>query len=101
MSTLHANSAEDALYRLEMLMMFGGIEMPLSAIRRQISIGVDIIIQLGRLKGGDRKLLEICEVTGMDGDSITTNALYRFNGKEFVKCNDIKKVYKLEKAGIA
>ena len=54
MSTIHANSAEDALYRLEMLMMLGKIEMPLAAIRRQISIGVDLIVHLGRLKSGER-----------------------------------------------
>ena len=100
MSTIHANSAEDALYRLEMLMMLGKIEMPLAAIRRQISIGVDLIVHLGRLKSGERKLLEICEVTGMDGDSIATNTLYKYKGNEFIKLSDMKNTYKLEKACI-
>lgn len=99
MSTIHANSAEDALYRLEMLMMIGNLNMPLDAIRRQISIGVDIIIQLGRLKGGNRKLLEISEVTGMIDDSIITNPLYRYEDGEFVKIGDLMKTYKLRKAG--
>ena len=99
MSTIHANSAEDALYRLEMLMMIGNLNMPLDAIRRQISIGVDIIIQLGRLKGGNRKLLEISEVTGMIDDSIITNPLYRYEDGEFVKIGDMMKTYKLRKAG--
>lgn len=99
MSTIHANSASDALYRLEMLMMLGGVDMPLNAIRRQISIGVDIIIHLGRLKDKSRKLLEICEVTDFRDGEIITSPLYRFDGIKFVKTNDICRTYKLEKAG--
>lgn len=99
MSTIHANSAEDALYRLEMLMLLGKLDMPLSAIRRQISIGVDLIIQLGRLKDKSRKLLEIREVTGMEGDTVQTSLLFKYEKGEFIKYNDIKNTYKLEKAG--
>ena len=109
MSTIHANSAEDALYRLEMLMMLGSVDMPLNAIRRQISIGVDIIIQLGRLKGGDRRLMEIIEVIGMEEGRIKTNVLYKFGTanvdsdsgvcSNFEKCGEVINTYKLEKAG--
>ena len=99
MSTIHSNNAEDALYRLEMLMMMGGVDMPLRAIRRQISMGVDIIIQLGRMKDKTRKLLEIIEITGIDNDVITTNTLYKYTGTQFLKEGDIKNKYKLEKVG--
>ena len=99
MSTIHANSAEDALYRLEMLLMFGGVEMPLDAIRRQISIGVDIIIQLGRLKDKSRKLFEIREVLGLENGIISTGLLYRYEGGEFIKHDDIQNIFKLERAG--
>lgn len=98
MSTIHSNSAEDALYRLEMLMMLGGIDMPVSALRRQITIGVDIIIQLGRLKDKSRKLLEIREVTGYEDGNIITTLLYSYEAGEFIKHNDLKRTYKLEKS---
>lgn len=101
MSTIHANSAEDALYRLEMLLMFGSIDMPLQAIRRQISIGVDIIIQLGRLKDKSRKLLEIREVTGFEDGIVNTDILYRYENGKFIKHNTIKNTYKLMKAGLS
>ena len=99
MSTIHSNNAEDALYRLEMLMMMGGVDMPLRAIRRQISMGVDIIIQLGRMKDKTRKLLEIIEITGIDNDVIKTNTLYKYTGTQFLKEGDIKNKYKLERVG--
>lgn len=99
MSTIHANNAEDAVYRLEMLMMLGGIDMPLNAIRRQIAMGVDIIIHLGRLKDKSRKLLEIREVVGIENGNITTALLYQYDGGSFVKRDELKNRYKLEKAG--
>ena len=99
MSTIHANSAEDALYRLEMLMMINSADIPLNALRRQIATGVDIIIQLGRLKDKSRKLMEIREVTGYEDGEIITGLLYRYEGGEFVKYDEIKRTYKLEKAG--
>lgn len=98
MSTIHSNSAEDAIYRLEMLMMLGGVDMPVNAIRRQISIGVDIIIQLGRLKDKSRKLLEIREITGYSDGNITTSLLYSFKAGKFVKNNELKNTFKMEKS---
>lgn len=98
MSTIHANSSEDALYRLEMLLMMGNVNMPLNALRRQISIGVDIIVHLGRLKDKTRKVLEIREVTGFDNENILTHLLYRYERGGFAKCGDIKNTYKLERA---
>jgi len=99
MSTIHANSAEDALYRLEMLMMINSADIPLNALRRQIATGVDIIVQLGRLKDKSRKLLEIREVTGYEDGEIQTGLLYKYEEGRFVKHEDIKMTYKLEKSG--
>lgn len=77
LSTIHANSAEDAISRLETMVMLS-TNIPLAALRRQIASGVDIIIQLGRLRDKSRKLLEIREVLGTDGLGIQTHTLYRF-----------------------
>jgi len=76
-STAHANSAKDLLSRMETMMLMG-IEMPLSAIRRQIAAGVDIIIHLGRLRDKSRRVLEIEEVIGFEHEEILTAKLYSF-----------------------
>lgn len=77
LSTGHANSAKDMLSRLETMVLMG-MELPVTAIRRQIASGIDIIIHLGRLRDRTRKVLEITEVTGMKGEEILLNTLYRF-----------------------
>lgn len=77
LSTCHANSCQDALGRLETMVLMG-CEMPLPAIRRQIGSAIDIVIQLGRLRDKSRKVLEICEVAGMEGDEILLNPLFVF-----------------------
>lgn len=100
MSTIHANSAEDALYRLEMLMMLSGNDIPLNAIRRQISIGADIIIQLTRLKDKSRKLMEVSEVCGLKDGVFSVNPIYRYENGEFVRTGELKNTYKLKKAGM-
>ena len=64
LSTGHANSSGDMITRLESMVLMG-MELPLEAVRRQIASAVDVIIHLGRLRDGSRKVLEIAEVTGM------------------------------------
>lgn len=78
MTTLHANSARDALFRLETLMMSAGIEIPLPAIRRQIVNAVQLIIQIRRFRTGARKVVSIQEVTGMEADAITLQEVFLF-----------------------
>lgn len=109
MSTVHANSAEDALLRLETMILMAA-QIPISAIRQQISSGVDIIVHLGRLRDKSRRVLEIVEVSGMKQDEIQINPLYRFveNGKkdsqnvsgELINIGDLKHVRKLYAAGL-
>ena len=77
MSTGHANSARDMLARLENMVLMG-MELPLAAIRQQIASGVDIIVHLGRLRDKSRKVLEITELTGCEGNEIKRNPLFLF-----------------------
>lgn len=77
MSTGHANSAKDMLSRLENMILMG-MEIPLEAIRRQMASGIDIIVHLGRLRDKSRRVLEILEVTGYEGQGIRLNTLYEF-----------------------
>lgn len=98
MSTIHANSSEDALSRLETLVMLTSDNIPLQALRRQISSGVDLIIQLSRMHDSSRKLIEIREVLGISEGFIETNLLYEYREGDFRKCNEIKKDYKFRKA---
>lgn len=77
LSTGHANSARDMLARLETMVLMG-MELPLAAVRSQIASGVDIIVHLGRLRDGTRKVLEIAEIIGYDQGEIQTQSLYRF-----------------------
>ena len=109
MSTAHANSAADLLFRLENMIMMG-MDIPLNAIRRQISAGVDIIVHVTRMRDKSRRVEEIREVLEMEGDSILTQVLYAFeeeeNSKEgeiigtLKKKGELLQVEKLKKAGI-
>jgi len=92
-STVHANSARDALSRLETMMLMAGITLPERALREQIASALDVIVQLTRLSDGSRKVVEFAEITGMEGSTITTQTIFKFeqrgveNGKvvgEFV-----------------
>jgi pilus assembly protein CpaF len=77
-STVHANSARDALSRLETMMLMAGISLPERALREQVASALDVIVQLTRLSDGSRKLVEFTEVTGMEGSTITTQNIFKF-----------------------
>lgn len=77
LSTGHANSASDMLYRLETMVLMG-MELPLAAIRGQIASGVDVIVHLGRLRDRSRRVLEITEVLGYEDGVIRMQPLYQF-----------------------
>jgi pilus assembly protein CpaF len=78
LSTVHANSPRDALSRLETMVMMSGYEIPLRAIRQQISAAVDLIVQVERLEDGNRRVTSITEVQRMESDVITLQELYTF-----------------------
>jgi pilus assembly protein CpaF len=78
MTTVHANTARDALSRLETMCLMSGMELPARAIREQIASAVQIIVHIERHQDGSRKVGRICEVTGMEGDVITMSDLFVF-----------------------
>ncbi|MBQ5585599.1 MAG: CpaF family protein [Selenomonadaceae bacterium] len=78
LTTAHANTPRDALSRLETMVLMAGFEMPVRAIREQISSAIELILQQSRLKDGSRKITYITEVQHMEGDVITTQDLFRF-----------------------
>jgi pilus assembly protein CpaF len=78
MATVHANSPRDALRRVENMVSMAGLNYPISAIRQQMASAIDILVQLGRLTGGRRKVINISEVTGTEGDAICLQDLFQF-----------------------
>jgi len=76
MTTIHADSTRDALSRLETLCMMSGIEIPLPVIRKQIADGIDVIVQLKRFRSGHRQIIQVSEVSGMEGNTITLQDVF-------------------------
>ena len=81
MTTVHANSPRDALRRVENMVSMAGLNYPVRAIREQISSALHVLIQLGRMAGGSRKVLEVSEITGMEADTICLHEIFRFEQK--------------------
>jgi pilus assembly protein CpaF len=113
LSTIHANSPRDVLSRLETMVLMSGMDLPVRAVREQISAAIDLIIHEARFKDGTRKITHITEVQGMEGDVITLQDLFvydfsagvdesgRFKGT--IKSTGIrpKFIQKLQEMGIA
>jgi pilus assembly protein CpaF len=78
MTTVHANSARDALSRLETLVLFTGLELPSHVVREQIVSAIDLVVQLTRGKDGVRRVVSVLEVVGMEGDRITTQEIFYY-----------------------
>ena len=78
MTTIHANSPRDGLSRLENMVAMAGIEMPLKAVRNQIGSAVHLIVQASRLQDGSRRMVSITEITGMEGEIISVQEVFRF-----------------------
>ncbi len=79
LSTVHANTPRDALSRLETMVLMAGVDLPVRAIREQVSSAVDLIVQQARLKDGTRRIVAISEVIGMEGDVITMQDLFLYD----------------------
>jgi pilus assembly protein CpaF len=78
MTTLHANSPRDGLSRLETLCLMAGVDLPLTAIRKQIASAIDLIVQIRRFRSGKRRIVAVTEVTGMEGDTITLQDVFLY-----------------------
>ena len=76
LTTIHSNSPRDALHRLEMLILMAGVDLPLHAIREQISSAFDLVLHLVRLVDGSRRVSRITEVVGMEGDVVTMQDIF-------------------------
>jgi pilus assembly protein CpaF len=111
LTTLHANSPRDAQARLETMIMMAGLDLPVKAMRQQISSAIDIIIQANRLQGGPRKLTSITEVMNMEQDVIIMQEVFRYkqlgidqNGRAFgqFEATGVRPTFvnRLEAAGI-
>jgi pilus assembly protein CpaF len=83
MSTGHANSPRDMLARLETMVLMAGVDLPLRAIREQVASGVDLIVHQARLKDGTRRIVNITEVQGMEGDTIVLQDVFVFQQMGF------------------
>ena len=78
MTTIHANNPRDGISRLENMVAMAGIEMPLKAVRSQIASAVNLIVQASRLQDGSRRMVSITEITGMEGEVISMQEIFRY-----------------------
>jgi len=78
LTTVHANSPRDALARIENMVLMAGMDLPLRSIREQVAAAIDLIIHLSRLRDGSRKITQVTEIAGMEGDIITLQDIFVF-----------------------
>ncbi|HET6467959.1 MAG TPA: CpaF family protein [Geminicoccaceae bacterium] len=78
MTTIHANNCREAIGRLEQMLLMTGLDFPMRMIRAQIASAVDVVIQVERLSDGKRRLVSMHEITGMEGEVVTMQEIYRF-----------------------
>jgi len=78
LTTIHANTPRDALSRLETMVAMANLNIPESAIRRQIASAIDVVVQVSRHSDGTRKIISIAEITGMEGNVVTMQDIFTF-----------------------
>jgi pilus assembly protein CpaF len=78
MTTIHSNSPRDTLRRIETMVLMAGLELPLKAIREQVASAIDLVVHMERLRDGTRKVMQVTEVQGMEGDSIVLQDIFMF-----------------------
>jgi pilus assembly protein CpaF len=98
LSTVHANSPRDALRRLETMILLGGVDLPLRAIREQVASSIDLIVHLARDARGRRFVTTITEVEGMEGDVISTADLFT---RDLQAGDDVEILSPLHSTGLA
>lgn len=79
LTTAHANSPRDALRRIEVMCLMSGMELPMMAIREQVASAINVIVQISRFKDGTRKVVCISDITGMEGDKITMQDIFKYS----------------------
>ena len=83
MTTIHSNSPRDSLRRIETMVLMAGVELPLRAIREQIASSIELVVHLSRMRDGTRKVVNVTEVQGMEGDTIVLQDLFIFDQTDF------------------
>ncbi len=78
MTTVHSNSPRDTLRRIETMVLMAGLELPLKAIREQVASAIELVVHMERLRDGTRKVVQVAEVQGMEGDSIVMQDIFEF-----------------------
>jgi pilus assembly protein CpaF len=78
MTTVHANDTRDAVVRLEMMVGFAGLELPIWIIRRQIASAIHVVVQVARLQGGARRVVKVSEITGMEGEVVAMQDIFAY-----------------------
>jgi pilus assembly protein CpaF len=79
LTTLHANTPRDAISRLETMILMAGLELPIRVVREQIASAIDVIVQQTRLRDGSRKVTQITEVAGLEGDTVVLSDIFKFD----------------------
>ncbi|RPI84211.1 MAG: CpaF family protein, partial [Chloroflexi bacterium] len=97
MTTLHSNTPRDTLARLETMVLMAGMELPVRAIREQVSSAIDLVVHQERLRDGTRKVVNITEVSGMEGDVVTMTDIFMFEQSGY---EDGKVVGRLRPTGL-
>jgi len=83
MTTIHSNSPRDTLRRIETMVLMAGMELPLKAIREQVASAIDLIVHMNRMRDGTRKVVQVAEVQGLEGDTIVMQDLFTFEQTGF------------------
>lgn len=94
LTTIHANSPRDALSRIETMVAMSGIDIPIKNLRQYISSAIDVCIHTARLMDGSRKVMSVQEITGMEGDIITLQEIFRFEQTGFDENAKIKGIFR-------
>src|SRR5262249_41645758 len=82
MTTIHANTPRDALSRLEVMIAMSGYDIPMRALRQQVSSAIQLIVQASRLAGGKRKVTRVSEITGMEGEAVQMHDIFAFEQRD-------------------
>jgi Flp pilus assembly CpaF family ATPase len=89
LTTVHANSARDAVSRIETMVMMAGFELPIKAIREQIAGAIDLVVHTTRMRDGSRKVIGISEVAGLEGEVVTMQEIVRYRQRGLDKNNKV------------
>jgi pilus assembly protein CpaF len=97
LTTIHSNSPRDTLRRVETMVLMAGMDLPLKAIREQLASAIDLVVHMGRLRDGTRKVVQVAEVQGMEGESIVMQDIFKFRQTGF---QNGRVIGKLESTGL-